>query len=154
GRPVPIRFDAPCLVVAGPTLIGLLALGVLAALAVKVAAVRLVCLAAAVAVVAASALPATVYFGEQALTVVAGVMFALAVALLAVAVRAPTAGPVAVVRAPAHVGAPVDRQPQSGLGLSLAAVGLALVAGLVQVAIHEGPLDRIGTATAVVIGAA
>jgi diguanylate cyclase (GGDEF)-like protein len=177
GRPVPIRFDAPCLVVAVPTLTGLLALGVLAALAVKVGAARLVCLAAAVAVLAASALPATVFFGEPVLTVVAGVAFALALPLLAVALRAPARTPALALvvagaepvpgaaasppgtsasppGADATAGTVIDRQPQSGLGLSLGMVTLALVAGVIQVIFRPGSMDRIGVTTAVVIGAA
>jgi diguanylate cyclase (GGDEF)-like protein len=156
GGPVPLRLDLKCLVVAGPVLVGLVATGVLAALGISVNAarrgvrradvagrgVRRACAAGAVAVAAGAALPAAVYFGQEALTVAAAGVFALAGCALAVAVQLGARG--------------TDRvpdQPPGGLGLALAMVGVALLAGVLRMTVAGTPNDRVGGVAAAVIGA-
>jgi diguanylate cyclase (GGDEF)-like protein len=142
GNTIPLRLRAPCVLVAGPLVIGVIALGVFAAVALKSPSVRRQCLVAAVTCLLLSALPVAVLFRHGALTMIAAVGFAAAASVLAMVIRAARRP-----RRPAE-------QPRDGLALSLGLVGLAAVACVVHLLFFDGSIDQISVATAVVIGGA
>jgi diguanylate cyclase (GGDEF)-like protein len=84
---VPFRLTLRCLVVAGPTLVGIVAIGVLVAVAVKVPPARRLCLLAIPPIALVAALSATVFFDSASLLLTGSMAYALAVTGLAVAVR-------------------------------------------------------------------
>jgi diguanylate cyclase (GGDEF)-like protein len=142
GDPIPLRLQASCVVVAGPILVGVVAMGVLVAAGLKSPTVRRLCLVAAVPSLMASALPTAAFFGDGSLTVVAALGFALGGGVLAVAVRAGAAP-----RRPAD-------HPHDGLAVSLGLVVLAAVGCLFHLVFLDGTIDQISVATATVIGGA
>jgi diguanylate cyclase (GGDEF)-like protein len=142
GDPIPQRLQASCVVVAGPVLVGLVAMGMLVAAGLKSPPVRRLCLVAAVPCVLTAVLPAAVLFGSGTLTVVAALGYALGAVALTFAVRA--APPP---RRPAT-------QPHDGLALSLGLVVFAVVACVVHLLFLDGTIDQISVATATVIGGA
>ncbi|MCW2640530.1 MAG: GGDEF-domain containing protein [Dactylosporangium sp.] len=141
GDPLPLRLQASCAVVAGPILVGVVAMGVLTAAGLKAPSVRRLCLVAAVPCLMVSALPAAVFFRNGTLTVVAALGYALSGVALTFAVRA----------APAP--RPVD-QPHDGLAVSLGLVVLAGLGCVFHLLFLDGTIDQISVATAVVIGGA
>ncbi|WP_239075504.1 putative bifunctional diguanylate cyclase/phosphodiesterase [Planosporangium flavigriseum] len=142
GDPVPLRLQAACAVVAGPILVGVVAMGVLAAAGFKSPSVRRLCLVAAAPCLMASVLPAAVFFGSRVLTAVAAVGYACGALALALTVRT----------------APVLRRPADrsydGLVVSLGLVVLAAFGCVFRLLFLDGTIDQISVATATVIGGA
>jgi diguanylate cyclase (GGDEF)-like protein len=143
GVPVPLRASPACLVVAGPCLVGIVAVGVLAATAVKSRPNRRASLMAVVPCVIGAALPAAAYYRAYPAALLAAVAYALAGVALVGTVRA--------VPGPAR---PADDRPRDALAGSLGLVGVAVAACVARLAFFDGPLDQISVATAVVIGGA
>jgi diguanylate cyclase (GGDEF)-like protein len=142
GDPVPLRLQPSCVVVAGPILVGIVALGVLTATGLKVPSARRLCLVAAGPCLTVSALPAAVFFRNGTLTVAAALAYALSGVALAFTVRAAPAP-----RRPAG-------EPHDGLAVSLGLVVLAAVGCVFHLVFLDGTIDQISVATAVVIGGA
>jgi diguanylate cyclase (GGDEF)-like protein len=146
--PVPFRLTLVCLVVAGPTLVGIIAIGVLVAVAVKVPPARRLCLLAIPPIALVAALSATVFFDSASLLLTGAVAYALAAAGLGFAVRV-RAGAEPTVRPE-----PAPDAPHGGLALSLGFVGLALVACVIRMIFFDTAIDSISVGTAVALGAA
>jgi diguanylate cyclase len=141
--PVPLRLEIDCLVVAVPTLVGTVAVGVLLAAALKSPSARRACLVAGVPCLAGAAPPAAVFFTAPVALIVAVLCFAFGAVGLVLAVRSAPARP-----------RPTPNQPHGGLAASLALVGLALVAAVVRLLFLDGSIDQISVATgAVILGA-
>ena len=143
GGALPLRLAANCLGVSAAALTGTVAVGVLAAVALKSPAARQVTLIAVGAVVLAGAQPAWLYLRSGPLTLLGGMLYASAAIGMVRAVRAAPSGP------PSG-----PDKPHDGLGVSLALVFLAAVAALIRVQLLGRPIDPVSVATAVVIGAA
>ncbi|MGC9666259.1 putative bifunctional diguanylate cyclase/phosphodiesterase [Planosporangium sp. 12N6] len=146
GTAVPLRLQASCAVAAGPVLVGLVALGILAAVALKSRPVQRLCLVTAVPCLFGAGLPVAVYFQHGAFTLVAAAGYAVGGVVLAKTVRA----------------APPRRQPggraaeatHDGLAVSLGLVGLAAAACVIHLLFLSGSIDQVSIATAMIIGGA
>jgi diguanylate cyclase (GGDEF)-like protein len=142
GNPIPLRLQASCVVVAGPILLGVVAVGVFTAVALKSPSARRLCLLAAVPCLIGSALPAAVFFHSGVSALVAALAYAAGGLLLALSVRA--------ARRPQR---PVD-QTHDGLAVSLGLVVVAALACVFHLLFFDGSIDQISVATAAVIGGA
>jgi diguanylate cyclase (GGDEF)-like protein len=145
--PVPFRLTLRCLVVAGPALAGIIAIGVLIAVAVKSPPSRRAGLLAMPSIALVAALSATVFFDSVPLLLAACLAGGLATVGLAVAVR-PATTPAAMAAQPAA------DAPHGGLALSLGFVGLAVLACLIRMIFFDAPIDSISVGTAAALGAA
>ncbi len=143
GGPVPLKLTAPCLVVAGPCLVALVALGIVTAVAIDAPRARRACVVAAVGGVAGATLPAAIFFGRPFEAVAAALGCTGALLWLAPAARAAAPHP------------PVSRdRPHGGLAMSLVLVGLAVAASGIRLIFLGGWIDRISVASAAVVGLA
>jgi diguanylate cyclase (GGDEF)-like protein len=145
---VPFRLAIRCLVVAGPILIGTVAIGVLVAVAVKSPPARRVCALAIPPIVLAAALSAAVFFDAAEALLAGSLLYAMAAAGLGFAVRAAAGAD------PATLPEPVPDGSRGALALSLGFVGLALVACVIRMIFFETAIDSISVGTAVAVGAA
>jgi diguanylate cyclase (GGDEF)-like protein len=131
------------MVTAIPVLVAIVALGVLAAVALKSRPTRRACLVAAAPVAVAAGLPLAVFVRSGPFVLAAAAAYAISAVALAVAAPTTSAGP-----------RPLTDEPRDGLAASMALVGLAGLAWVLRLIFIDTAIDQVSVITAAVVGCA